>query len=295
MLLRYGWRVLLATALLAVASYGCVVLMFQSGVLRPAVVRPGLLTSLIVLKEALTVGVLTWPTVRSRWSGTQLACALFVAYFGLHSFVTVSRGILMAPAVLTPAVAVVVVAQGFLLALVTAFVMVVVMGRMHHEPFVAESPRLHLPPGEWAWKLIACAAAGVAFFLAGYFSLSGSVRQFYQGAGQPSMGERLILETGRALLVVAFLLPVVKMLRGGRLEAALTVGLMAAVLGGATPLILPTDLVPGDVRASFIVTNTLFNFAHGILVGYLFSRRPGIDSPAGRRRGRFGAGPGFSV
>jgi len=291
--IRYGWRVALALAVITALSYGSLALQGTHGALGSAGGGWGMFLLLTGLREALTVGVLIWPTLRSRWSGTQLACALFVAYFGLHSFVTLSGAVLTLPTVVTPPVAAALTAHGFLIALASAFVMVAAMGRMHQKPFVAESPRLHLPAGEWLWKLLVCGLAGLALWWGGRLLVPESVREFYREAGQPPIGERLMLEGGRALLLVAFVLPVIKMMRGGRWEVAFTVASLAAVLGGVTPVILPTELIPAHVRASFILRTAPGNLLYGGLVGYLFSRLPGIDSPAraprrrpGRPRGR---------
>jgi hypothetical protein len=276
--LKYGWRVLVSLVLLTALSWASLRIQTSGGTLGDPVGGPGTFVLLIALREVLTVSALLWPTLRSRWSGTQLTCALFVAYFGVHSFVTLSRAMLTLPAIITSPVAAALSAHGFLVALASAVVMVVVMGRMHQQPFVVESPRLHLPAGEWLWKLALCALAGMGLWLAGQVLAPADVREFYKGAGQPSLAERAVLELGRGLLLVAFLLPIIKMMRGGRWETAVAVGLLAAVLGGVTPVILPTALLPAPVRIAFILGTAPGNLLYGGLVGYLFSRRPGIDS-----------------
>ena len=293
--IRYGWRVALALVVITALSYASLELQGMHEAVGSARGGRGMFLLLTGLREALTVSVLIWPTLRSRWSGTQLACALFVAYFGLHSFVTLSGAVLTLPTVVTPLVAAALSAHGFLIALASAFAMVAAMGRMHQEPFVAESPRLHLPAGEWLWKLLVCALAGLAWGGGGRLLAPEGVREFYRGAGELPTGERLVLEAGRALLLVAFVLPIIKMMRGGRWEVAFTVASLAAVLGGVTPVVvLPTELIPAHVRASFIVGTAPGNLLYGGLVGYLFSRLPGIDSPARaprRRPGRPRRGP----
>ncbi|KPK57468.1 MAG: hypothetical protein AMK73_10105, partial [Planctomycetes bacterium SM23_32] len=85
----------------------------------------------------------------------------------------------------------------------------------------------------------------------------------------------VMLEVGRALLLVAFVLPVIKMIRGGRLETALTTACLLCVLGGVAGLIMPDPFLPDRARLTFLVERGLANLLYGLLVGYLFSRSPG--------------------
>ncbi len=79
--LKYGWRVLVAIVALSALSWASLRLQATGDALGSLPADSGSLFLLSVLREALTVGALLWPTLRSRWSGTQLTCALFVVYF----------------------------------------------------------------------------------------------------------------------------------------------------------------------------------------------------------------------
>jgi hypothetical protein len=81
----------------------------------------------------------------------------------------------------------------------------------------------------------------------------------------------LILQTGQAALLVFFSLPLIKMMRGGRLETALTVAVVLCALGAVSPLIMTDPFLPGTISASWAIETGLSNFAYGALVGYLFS------------------------
>jgi len=275
--LNYGWRALVALGILTALSCASLYVQAQGGTLGDPIGGRGTFVLRTALREALTVLALLWPTLRTRWAGTRLTGALFVAYFGVHSFVTLSRTALTLPSIVTSEVATALSAHGFLIALASALTMVVTMGRMRPSPSPLESPRLHLPAGEWLWKLLLCSVAGMGIWLAEQKLAPAGLEEFYQDAGRPEQTARAVLELGRSLLLLAFVLPVIKMMKGGRWETALAVALLMAVLGGLTPVILPTELMPAPVRWSFVCGTAPGNFIYGGLAGYLFSRRPGTD------------------
>jgi hypothetical protein len=87
----------------------------------------------------------------------------------------------------------------------------------------------------------------------------------------------------RSMCWVAIAVPVVKMLQGGWLEAALTLALLFSVLMNAQ-LLLPNPYMPETVRMSHLVETASSNFIFGMLVGWLLLRRqtyPGITMAQG--------------
>ncbi|MHC4480208.1 MAG: hypothetical protein ACYS8K_02050 [Planctomycetota bacterium] len=273
--LNYLWRVILATVLLLGVSVLSFRLIRDLADYPEVAVGPWEMLGWFCLSQFLIVAVLAYPILRSRWSGTQLTCVVFVVYFGVRTFVGLAQAVLVAPGLISIHTAAFMSAHGFLVAVVSSFLIVLIMGRLKQQAPVSESSRLHLPAGEWLWKLAVCLLFGTALYLMGQLILWPRLGDFYQRFGLAPLGERLILEVGRSLLLVAFVLPVVKMMKGGRREAAITVALVLCVLGGVAPMLIPSALLPDDVRLVQLSEMGASNFLYGLLVGYLFSRQPG--------------------
>lgn len=271
--LKHLWHILPAWALLVAISSGSFWALtalqdFPGSGAPPAVVMRAVLASTFLI-----ACVLAYITLRSRWTGTQLVCAVFVVYFGVNTFVPISQAFLLVPGLMTPALGAVLTAHGFIVALTFSFALVLLTGRMWQPGPAAESARLHLPAGEWLWKLALSAGVSVGLYLLGQAVTRPYVSEFYGQAGLPPLGERVILQTGRALLLLAFVLPAIKMMKGGRWEAAVTVGLLLCILAGVTPLAMPTSVLPDRVRYLHMAEAGARDFVYGSLVGYLFSRQ----------------------
>ncbi len=272
---KYLWRIMVATALLTGISFLPVAVLPTLQDLPRPQVSPVEFWSWLLASRFLIAAVLTYPTLRSRWSGTQLMCAIFVVFFGVFTFVNISQALLVVPNMIPLATAALLTAYGFLVALLFSFVLVVIMGRMWQPERVAESSRLHLPVKEWLWKSAACVAVGVLLYVLALAITWPWVREFYRKVGIASLGARLIIQAGRALLIVAFVLPVIKMLKGGRWESAITVACLVCVLGGVAPLLIPSSSLPDWIRLIHIGEGGVTHFLYGLTVGYLFSRWPG--------------------
>jgi hypothetical protein len=273
--LRDMWRVIPAWLLLSAASELSRRVLSRFEHMPRAGVPSGLLFLSVLVSTFLVAAVLAYPALRSRWAGTQLVCAVFVVHFGVNTFITISQGLMFAPDVVTPERAAVWTAHGFIVALVFAFALVLLAGKLRRRDFVAESSRLHLPPGEWLWKLAACAAVSLVLHVVARSALRPVLRESPVAIQMPEQWQGLMLEVGRALLLVAFVLPVIKMMRGGRLETALTVACLLSVLGGVAGLIIPSAFFSRSLRLALLAERGLSNFVYGFLVGYWFSRAPG--------------------
>jgi hypothetical protein len=273
--LDHLWRTLVAGLLMTAISFASWRLFFSRAQMPAPAVSHGELLAWVALSQFLMIVALAYPTVKSRWSGTQLVAALFVACFGIKTFVPFSRMALTSPGSFPAQRVALFVAHGFLVGLFYAVVLVVVFGRIPQPGVLRESTRLHLPVSEWAWKLAVCTAAMVGVFaLRALLLTPAAVRNYFESSALPSFGVLLAIEAARSLLLVAFVLPVVKMLRGDRLDAAVAVAVLFAVLGVVSGLIIPSRAMPEDVRIMLLLLNGVTDFGYGFLVGLLFSRRP---------------------
>jgi hypothetical protein len=266
--LRYLWRILTA----AVVLTGIIFLTYNLlGRLQDiaAAVQDQRLRLGITFASALCVSiVLSYLVLRSRWSGTQLMCAVFVAYFGLFTFIPQSEAVLVMAGRLTLSSSALLTAQGFLGALLYSVVLVALMGRLRDGGEGPESARLHMGAGEWLWKVGLCVVIGPAVGLL--------ARAAFWPWTQPLPDRPLLhsasLLAGCSLLLIAFMLPIIKMMRGDRLEAALMVGVLLAVLGGAAPLVTAQVWLPDKFSVGHMVGISVATLLYGMLVGFLFSR-----------------------
>ncbi len=274
---NYLWRVVLAGVLLALVSIPAFQFLNRFGDVPTPEVPVGEMLAILVLRGVLVAAVLAYPTVRSRWSGIQLAVTLFVVYFGVGTFVSVGLAAITIPEVITLPLAVLFMAHGFLVAMAFSLLLVLVMGRMRGEPVGTESARLHLPVGEWLWKVALCAAVHVGLYVAAQLLERplGFMQEFSAEHMALPPWQAVVLQVARPLFVISFVLPVLKMLRGGRYEAAWCTGLLLCVLGGIAPLMIPTELIETRVRVTLMVERGVSDFIFGFLVGYLLSRSPG--------------------
>ncbi len=261
-LAKYSWRVVAAALLLtaiSVLSYG---VRHHFHGFPSAARSAGRVLVLIGLSRLLVTGSLAYLVVRSRWSGTQLMVAVFVAFFGVDSFITQSRAILLPADLVDPSTGALLTAHGFLVGLLFSLVLVVLMGRAHDQALVRESPRLHLPVGEWLLKMGACTVLWVGLYAV----------LVPREPGEP-IWRAFAFETARAVLVIVFVLPAIKMLRGSRLETACAVGATLVALGAVAPMVSRSVLLAEPLSPLALLGCVLANGLYGFAVGYLFSRR----------------------
>jgi Fe2+ transport system protein B len=187
---KYSWRVIVATLLLTGISFASFRLLESFADVRPAGVAPAVVLCWLVLSQFLITCVLTYPTIRSRWAGTQLIVGIFVVFFGLHTVVSLTQAVLVVPKMMPLARAAAITAHGFLVAVLFSAVLVFVMGRMQQREFIAESPRLHLPAAEWLAKLAACAVLGTLLYLLGQGIVWPKLRAFYVPLGLAPLWQR---------------------------------------------------------------------------------------------------------
>jgi hypothetical protein len=79
------------------------------------------------------------------------------------------------------------------------------------------------------------------------------------------------LQIGRALLWVAIALPVIRMLKGGWRETALSLALLFAVAMNSQ-LLLPNPYMPEAVRMAHLIETASSNLLFGALIGWLLAK-----------------------
>lgn len=236
----------------------------------------------------LNVVVLTHIILRSRWAGWRLIVTVFLVFYGVTTFMgQIETAVFVTQ--LPPGVLPGLFAMGALIAAPFAALSVVILGK--HKASTADlgpNVRLEMPASEWAWKLGVIALLYVIlYFSFGYFIAwqNPEVRAYYNGAdagGFVAHMATVIRDTpwlipfqlGRALLWTALALPVIRMMKGERLETVLAVGLLFAVVMNAQ-LLLPNAYMPEAVRMAHLVETASSNFIFGAIVAWLLSTRHG--------------------
>src|SRR6266571_4018853 len=115
--------------------------------------------------------VLSWLIVRSALSGARLLGAVFLACFGLGTFMLQIESIVFLPRQLPPGFVSRLFAMGALIALFAAPAAAWLHGRFRPSPVAGTRPAgIPSTPAGWALRLAGLSAAYVAlYFLAGYF------------------------------------------------------------------------------------------------------------------------------
>ncbi|MFO7958960.1 MAG: hypothetical protein R6X33_17890 [Candidatus Brocadiia bacterium] len=284
-LLKYTGRALIAVVVLTAVTYLSILPLARFEELAHLPLTGGGMLLRTFLDRCCVVAAMAYPAVRSRWSGTQLMFAVGTVHFGIYTLVPrFEAGLVLSQVVDLPTTALLT-AHGFLLAMVFSFVLVCAMGRLGEKATVRESARLHMSAGQWLWRLALCLGARLLLKAAGLVT-----RRHLAGAalGMPqahqSWGWLLMQagQAGQALLLIVFSLPVVKMMRGGRLEATLSVTAVIFAVGSLGPMISAQPFLPGALSLEGAIELGATNLLYGALVGYLFSRN-GEERRAGGR------------
>jgi hypothetical protein len=227
-------------------------------------------------------GVLSYLILRSRWHGWILASAIFASMYGISTIVSQLDSIAFLSDKLPPGMIRAIFVQGAITAALFAPLAVLVLGKWR----VASLPAPPPPAArrKVAWLLPRLAILVVAFvflymFFGYYVAWSNpELRRFYGGPEPAGFWAALrhnwisspwiyTLAAFRALLCVASLYPLVRMLYTSRWESALAAPLFLACW--TTALLLPNPWMPASVARSHFYETLGFSLAFGALAGWL--------------------------
>ena len=140
--------------------------------------------------------------------------------------------------------------------------------------------------GKIALLVVVCGAAYVLYYLVfGSITYRFFTKGYYPDA--PQLVARLglwfwVIQIGRGMLMTLAALPVIRTLRMSRVQAAIAVGLIMWVAGGAAPLLLPNPLMSPTLRSIFTIEILTENASLGITAVLLLrakQARSGADLP----------------
>jgi hypothetical protein len=244
-----------------------------------------------LLFSFLLAGVFGAAIMRSRWRGYKLITAVFVSLFGLMTIMTHSESIVFLRHTIRGGLIVTLFVMGAIFAGLFAPTAVAVMGKLRAVRGPGFEPKpTEVSFAESTWRILAIGALYLLIYnLFGYFIAwkSPAVQDFYGGIDEGTFLRHLSslwrssawvfpFQFTRGILWALFALPIVRMYRGNRWEAALIIALLFSVW--STQLLAPNPFMPEAVaRVHFAETSTS-NFLFGWLVGLLLTGR-GIVPP----------------
>lgn len=251
----------------------------------PATAPSNTLLSLLIF--CLSAGiVLSYLILRSTWHGWLLAAAMFVGMYGIMTVTSQIESVAFLSSKLGPGMLRAIFLQGAIATALFAPLAVLVLGKWRATTPVVVSPAARMGPASAAWRIILLVLAFVFLYMFfGYYvaSQNPEVRKYYGGPDWPTFlaalkgnwqNSRWIypLQLFRALLYIAFVYPLLRMLRAARWESALASALFLACW--TTGLLLPNPLMPASVAHSHFWETLGFSLIFGTLLGWLLSTPP---------------------
>ena len=219
--------------------------------------------------------------LRSRWHGWMLAGAIFVSMYGISTVASQLDSIALLSNKLPQGMIRAIFVQGAIAAALFAPLAVLALGKWRGSVRAPVSPAAPLKFGSILLRLAILVAAFVFLYLFfGYYVAwrNPELRRFYAGPEFATFWESLrrnwtshrwiyFVAAFRALIYIACLYPLVRMLHTSRWESALAAALFSACW--TTVLLLPNPLMPASVARSHFWETLGFNLVFGALAGWL--------------------------
>jgi hypothetical protein len=252
----------------------------------PAKTQPGPSNPLFpFLTFSICVGVVaSYLILRSSWHGWMLAGAMFVGMYGISTVATQIESIVFLSNKLPQGMVRALIVQGAIATALFAPLAVLLLGKWRGAVAGGFSPGpAHLGVASAAWRIAFLMIAFVFLYLFfGYYVAwqSRELRSYYGGPEWPTFYDSLKgnwlnsrwvlpLQLFRALLYVAFMYPLIRMLRVPRWESAIATALFLSAW--TTALLIPNPLMPATVARSHFWETLGFSLVFGTLLGWFLS------------------------
>jgi hypothetical protein len=227
-------------------------------------------------------GTLSYLILRARWYGWMLVAAIFVSMYGISTVASQLDTVAFLSKKLPHGMIRAIFVQGAIAAALFARFAVLAFGKRRAPSIRAlKSPTVPPKPASIFLRLALLIAAFVFLYMFfGYYVAwrNPELQRFYGGPELPTFWAALrhnwissrwiyALASLRALLYIACLYPLVRMLDTSRWESALAAALFSACW--TTVLLLPNPLMPASVARSHFWETLGFNLVFGALAGWL--------------------------
>ena len=237
---------------------------------------------------SLCVGtVVSYLILRSSWHGWLLAVALFTGIYGISTVTTQIESIVFLSSKLPRGLVRALFVQGAISAALFAPLAVLVLGKWRTA--ISGTPSqapTRMSTASAAWRIAVLTIAFVFLYMFfGYYVAwqNPAVRSYYSGPEWPTFYASLkgnwqnapwifAVATLRALLYVACMFPLIRMLRVARWESSAAAALFLSAW--TTILLLPNPLMPPSVARSHFWETLGFSLVFGTLLGWLLSTPP---------------------
>jgi hypothetical protein len=239
----------------------------------------------------INTAVIMYLIFRSRWHGIKLVVFVALVHYIVQFFMGGVEAIFFRASLQIPIKLVYAqLASGAVFAFLFALAAVLILGRMKppKEAPAAPNMRLIMPKGEFILKflILSIIVYPLLYFLFGYFVAwqFPAVREFYSGSTvlapffqfirtQFATNSTLVFwQMARGAVWVLVALPVIRMLKGTSREAAVTLGLIFALVMNSQH-IPPNPYMPGMVRLAHFIETASSNFLWGMLIVWLLHRK----------------------
>ena len=227
--------------------------------------------------------ILSYLILRARWHGWMLVAAIFVSMYGISTVASHLESIAFLSNKLPHGMIRALFVQGAIAAALFAPLAVLALGKWRAASIRAPKSPASVPPrlASILLRLAILVAAFVFLYMFfGYYVAwkNPELRHFYGGPELATFWAALrhnwissrwiyALAAFRALLYVACLYPLVRMLHTSRRESALAAALFSACW--TTVLLLPNPLMPASVARSHFWETLGFSLVFGALAGWL--------------------------
>jgi hypothetical protein len=231
--------------------------------------------------------VLSYLILRASWHGWPLVGAICVSMFGISTVATQIESVFFLSYKLPHGMIRALFWQGAIAAALFAPVAVLLLGKwrpVSRARAVPAPARFRAPSATWRLALIVAAFVFLYMFFGYYVAWqSPAVRQYYGGPEYSSFYASLKanwidhrgiypLQVFRALVYIACLYPLIRMLRVARWETALAMAFFLSVW--TTALLLPNPMMPRSVAHTHFWETLGFSLVFGALAGWLLSPPP---------------------
>jgi hypothetical protein len=229
--------------------------------------------------------VVSYLILRSSWHGWKLAGAIFVAMYGISTVASQIESIFFLSMKLPHGMVRVLFLQGAIATVMFVPLAVLVLGKWRAASLANAPPgQAGMRASSVAWRIALLVVAFVFLYMFfGYYVAwqNPSLRQYYGGPAQGSffaalkanwMSHRWIypLQVFRALLYLACVFPLIRMLRATRWEKTAAVPFFLSAWTIA--LLIPNPLMPASVARSHFWETLAFSLTFGALLGWLLSK-----------------------
>jgi hypothetical protein len=235
---------------------------------------------MLLLVSLLQAGVLSYPILRSRWTGWRLVGAIFSVFYGVTTLMVAVEGVYL-PDELPPHLVRHLLVNGAITAAILSPVAVLIHGRMKptQKPEGANL-RLIMSWSQWLWRLAVIAFSWAVLFVSFgalvYLPLAHALDPTaLQALVSPNLPSWVLpFQMIRAVLWTVLTLPVIRMMKGNWWETGFVTALLFSVLLGSS-LLMPTGM-PVGLQLAHLIEVSGEAFVFGWIVVGLLHRRHGF-------------------